>query len=156
MESDAKRIRQTFPSSTYTRQTSARNMYQLSRFKEIELPLMPKGRVPTEHEEQRAFVSIFRKCLSPVRIFAIPNGGHRGKAEAGRLKCEGVSAGVPDLFIPEWLLWIEFKRQSGGAVSKEQKDWHEYLERIGHTVKICKGAEDARSVVLDFVLLNGE
>tara|TARA_R110000744_G_scaffold80963_1_gene159102 strand:+ start:405 stop:800 length:396 start_codon:yes stop_codon:yes gene_type:complete len=120
-------------------------------FKSLPLPLMPKGRVPTEHEEQRAFVSIFRKSFKPVRIFAIPNGGKRGKAEAGRLKAEGVSAGVPDLFVPEWLLWIEFKRQTKGTVSKEQKEWHEYLTAIGHSVKICKGAEDAREIVLNFV-----
>ena len=73
------------------------------------------------------------------------------EAEAGRLKAEGVSAGVPDLFVPEWLLWIEFKRQKGGSVSKEQKEWHEYLDSIGQTVLICKGAEHAREIVLNFV-----
>ena len=36
---------------------------------------LPTNRLPTEHEEQRAFVSIFRKKYRPVRIFAIPNGG---------------------------------------------------------------------------------
>lgn len=33
-------------------------------------------------------------------IFAIPNGGHRSKAVAGKLKAEGVRAGVPDLLVP--------------------------------------------------------
>ena len=124
-------------------------MADLSRFKDMPLPLMPKGRMPTEHEEQRAFVAIFRKCFD-ARIFAIPNGGKRGKAEAGRLKSEGVSPGVPDLFIPEWLLWIEFKRQKGGRVDEAQKDWHEYLLSVGHHVKVCKGAEDARRQVVEF------
>ena len=122
----------------------------MSHFKTAKLPLMPTGRVPTEHEEQRAFVSIFRKSFS-ARIFAIPNGGFRGKAEAGRLKSEGVSPGVPDLFIPEWDLWLEFKRQKGGRLDSAQKDWHEYLRGIGHTVKVCKGAEDARRFVVEFV-----
>jgi hypothetical protein len=36
---------------------------------------------------------------------------------------EGVSPGVPDLFIPDWLLWVEMKREKGGRVSPEQKDW---------------------------------
>ena len=125
-------------------------MLNIARFKDAKLPLMPAGRIPTEHEEQRAFVSIFRKSCD-ARIFAIPNGGKRGKAEAGRLKSEGVSPGVPDLFIPEWLLWLEFKRQKGGSLDDAQKDWHEYLLSVGHHVKVCKGAEDARQQVLEFV-----
>lgn len=120
-----------------------------AHFKDLKLPLIPTGRIPTEHEEQRAFVSIFRKSFD-ARIFAIPNGGKRGKAEAGRLKSEGVSPGVPDLFIPEWSLWLEFKRQKGGRLDPAQKDWHDYLLSIGHFVKICKGAEDARRQVLEF------
>ena len=30
-------------------------------------------------------------------LHAIPNGGHRNKATAGRLKAEGVKRGVPDI-----------------------------------------------------------
>lgn len=33
-------------------------------------------------------------------MFAIPNGGLRGKATASRLKAEGVKAGVFDIFLP--------------------------------------------------------
>lgn len=102
-----------------------------------------KERIPTEHEEQREFVSWFKKTYPDVRIFAIPNGGFRGKAQAGRLKAEGVSPGVPDIFIPAWMLWIEFKRQKGGSVSKEQKEWHEYLIGIGHKVMVAKGFDNA-------------
>lgn len=100
-------------------------------------------RIPTEHEEQRQFVSWFRQTYHGVRIFAIPNGGIRSKSQAGRLKAEGVSPGVPDLFVPAWALWIEMKRQKGGSVSIEQKDWHEYLMSIGHKVLIAKGFDDA-------------
>jgi len=107
-------------------------------------------KIPSEHVEQREFVSWFRKMYSPIRIFAIPNGGHRSKVEAQKLKVEGVSAGVPDLFIPEWSLWIEMKRQKGGRVDKDQKDWHDYLRSIGNSVVICKGFEAAKKFVLDF------
>ena len=55
------------------------------------------GRIPTEHEEQRELVRWFRQTWPGVRIFAIPNGGARSPATAGRLKAEGVSSGVPDL-----------------------------------------------------------
>ncbi len=102
---------------------------------------------PSEHIEQVHFVAWFRREYPDIRIFAIPNGGGRSKAQAGQLKAEGVSAGVPDLYIPAWRVWIEMKRQKGGTVSKEQKDWHEYLRSIGDTVFVCKGFEKAKENV---------
>ena len=99
--------------------------------------------VPSEHFEQRELVSWFRKSYRGVRIFAIPNGGRRSITEALRLKVEGVCAGVPDLFIPEWCLWVEMKRQKGGRVSPDQKDWHDYLTDIGHRIIIGYGMQDA-------------
>jgi len=106
------------------------------------------GRVPTEHEEQREFVSWFRKNHPGVRIFAIPNGGARNIATASKLKVEGVSRGVPDLYIPAWNCWVEMKRQKGGRVDEDQKDWHAYLLGIGHQVIVGKGAHDAAQQVL--------
>ena len=105
---------------------------------------------PTEHFEQCELVAWFRKSYSGVRIFAIPNGGHRSIAAAGRLKVEGVSSGVPDLFVPAWRLWIEMKRIKGGSVSAEQKDWIAYLESVGYCAKVCKGAEDAKRQIIEF------
>lgn len=98
--------------------------------------------MPSEHIEQVTFVNEFEKLWPGVRIFAIPNGGFRHKATADKLKAEGVKAGIPDLFIPAWNVWIEMKRQKGGSVSKEQKDWHAYLRSVGHTVIIAKGWVD--------------
>ena len=105
------------------------------------------NRIPTEHEEQREFVSWFRKTYPSVRIFAIPNGGARSPSVAGRLKAEGVSKGVPDLYIPAWRTWVEMKRTKGGTVSPEQKDWHQYLESCGDCVIIAKGCSDAQQQV---------
>lgn len=104
-------------------------------------------RIPTEHEEQRETVKWFRQTFKGVRIFAIPNGGLRNKMTAARLKVEGVSAGVPDLYIPAWKLWVEMKRTKGGVVDKNQKDWHEYLRSIGDTVIVCYGAEQAKEMI---------
>jgi hypothetical protein len=103
--------------------------------------------VPTEHFEQRELVMWFRQTYPGVRILAIPNGGQRSMATAARLKAEGVCAGVPDLFIPAWKLWVEMKRQKGGSVSAEQKDWIAYLESVGYTTLVCKGAEDAKKKI---------
>jgi len=104
-------------------------------------------RIPTEHEEQREVVKWFRQTFSGVRIFAIPNGGARSITTAARLKVEGVSAGVPDMYVPAWNLWIEMKRVKGGVVDKSQKDWHEYLTSIGDTVIVCRGADDAKQMI---------
>lgn len=101
------------------------------------------GRLPSEHEEQCAFISAFRKTFPGVRIIAIPNGGWRDIKTAARLKAEGVCKGVPDLFVPEWGFWIEMKRQKGGKVSDEQKDWIEYLTANGYKAVVCKGKDEA-------------
>jgi hypothetical protein len=111
---------------------------------------MVKNEIPTEHEEQREFVKWFRQTHKGVRIFAIPNGGARSITTAARLKVEGVTSGVPDLFIPEWLMWVEMKRQKGGVVSPEQTDWIAYLRGVGHLVIVSKGAEDAKNQIMGF------
>ena len=99
--------------------------------------------LPSEHEEQCVFVSAFRKAFRGVRIIAIPNGGWRDIKTAARLKAEGVVKGVPDLFVPEWGLWIEMKRQKGGTLSDDQKDWIDYLQSRGYKAVCCKGADEA-------------
>lgn len=92
-----------------------------------------------EHGEQVAFVRWFRASFPDVRIIAIPNGGKRDKRTAALLKDEGVTAGVPDLYVPAWNLWIEMKRLKGGVISDEQAEWLDYLQTIGHGVILAKG-----------------
>lgn len=105
-------------------------------------------KLPSEHAEQVTFVSWFRRNYPDVRILAIPNGGFRDKNTAIKLKSEGVSPGVPDLYIPAWKLWIEMKRQSGGSLSAHQKDWRDYLLSIGDNWFVAKGFEDAKNKIL--------
>lgn len=108
-------------------------------------------KILSEHEEQRELVKWFRQTFAGVRIFAIPNGGARNIATATRLKVEGVSRGVPDLYIPAWKLWVEMKRTKGGRVDPEQADWHAYLESVGDMVIVCKGADHAKELVRAYV-----
>lgn len=105
---------------------------------------------PSEHHEQSGFIHWFRHKFKGVLIFAIPNGEHRSISVAKRLKAEGVTRGVPDLFVPEWHLWIEMKRQSGGRLSKDQRNMMSHLESIGYTVIVGKGARDASEKVLEY------
>jgi hypothetical protein len=102
----------------------------------------------SEHLEQVRLVSWFRRQYPDTRILAIPNGGIRSASQGANLKAEGVSAGVPDLVVPEWSLWIEMKREAGGAVSPAQRDWIAYLESIGHRVIIGRGFEDAKAQII--------
>ena len=104
--------------------------------------------IPTEDAEQMLLVQWFRRSYPGVRIFAIPNGGQRHIAVAAKMKATGVSRGVPDLFVPEWKLWIEMKRAKGGTVSPEQKDWISHLESIGYDCIIGKGFEDAKEKIV--------
>lgn len=99
--------------------------------------------VPLEHDEQVMFVKWFHAQYPSTLIYATPNGGKRGKREALSLKNEGVVAGIPDLFIPEWRLFIEMKRQRGGVVSADQKKVMAQLQSIGYDCVVCKGAKAA-------------
>jgi len=84
-------------------------------------------------------------------IFAIPNGEKRAITVAKRLKAEGVVRGIPDLFIPQFNLWVEMKRISGGRLSPEQRAMIQYLEGIGQKVIVGKGAADASRQILEFL-----
>lgn len=73
-------------------------------------------------------------------LFAVPNGGARSKATAGRLKAEGVVAGVADLILlvprpapayPYLALCIEMKTKTGRQ-SPEQKEWQAKVESHGY------------------------
>jgi len=45
------------------------------------------------------------------------------------------------------------KKVSGGRISPEQKDWHNYLNSINQSVIIGKGFEDAKLQVQDFTTI---
>ena len=104
--------------------------------------------VPTEHQEQVAFVKWFRMQYPKVRIFAVPNAAARTPQLAAYLKAEGLTAGVQDLWIPEWRVCIEMKRIKGWVISAEQRDWAEYMTSIGWTHIFGRGFEDAKLAVL--------
>ena len=104
---------------------------------------------PSEHSEQVGFINWFRAQYPRVLIFAIPNGEKRAITVAKRLKAEGVVRGIPDLFIPQWNIWVEMKRVTGGRLPPDQKGMITYLEGIGHTVIIGKGAGDASKQILE-------
>lgn len=98
-------------------------------------------------------------CLK--KIFAIPNGGFRHIATASRLKLEGVKPGVPDLFFPVASrgfpgLFIEMKKKKGGVLSANQKEWRIWLKEEGYTWRRANGFEEAKSIILSYLKMEGE
>lgn len=116
--------------------------------------------VPTEAQEQTMLFewARFQRGRYPELdlLFHIPNGGSRNKAEAARLKAEGVKAGVPDLCLPVPRghfhgLYIELKRKRGGRIDPAQTAWLEGLMKQGYSVAICKGWEAAVDIILNYL-----
>lgn len=110
-----------------------------------------KQKEPTESAHQIGFVSWFRSKYPGVLIFHIPNERKCSIATGKRLKAEGTTAGIPDLFIPAWSCWVEMKRPRG-RLSPAQKEIIAYLESIGNTVIIGFGAEDASRKLMKYLL----
>ena len=121
------------------------------------MPSTPSLRssIPSEHSEQVGFVRWFRTKWPRMLIFAIPNGGKRNITTAKLLVKEGVVAGVPDLFIPAWGIWVEMKRQKGGRLSADQEGMINYLESVGHHVVVGLGALDASEKLLRLLKMDG-
>lgn len=114
-----------------------------ARVKKIKTSAQLAKEVPTESREQILFVTWFERQYPTVRIFAIPNGGNRDMITGSIMRREGVRRGVPDLFVPELALFIEFKRQKGSSISPEQRDWEKYLKSVGYLHFFAYGFDDA-------------
>jgi hypothetical protein len=107
----------------------------------------------SEHSEQCVVIDYCKIRRYPV--FAIPNGGSRNKAEAAKLKAEGVSAGVPDLFIPipkqgYHGLFVEMK-VGKNRTSHEQDEWLALLRKNGYKAAVCYGADAAIKTIDDYI-----
>lgn len=92
-------------------------------------------------------------------IYHVPNGGHRVKAVAAKLKGQGVKAGVPDLVLPMarggWFgLYIEFKAQPpfDAPVSPSQDAYLQMLHRQGYLAVVCRGRIDAIQTIHHYLL----
>jgi len=114
--------------------------------------------IPTESQEQVAFMQWVDMFFNGNEefVFAIPNGGLRNVVVAKKMKAEGVKPGVPDLFFTLARggyhgLFIEMKRIKGGSTSKDQKDKIERLRNCGYKVDVCKGFDEAKKSILEYV-----
>jgi hypothetical protein len=89
---------------------------------------------------QKAYIDACRHYPPARSVYAIPNGGKRGKVEASIMKGEGVRAGMPDTHLPVAAgrcigYWVEFKA-GDNRTSKDQNDRIAELVALGHHVAV--------------------
>ena len=94
--------------------------------------------------------------LQPCQLFAVPNGGKRSLKTAARLKKEGVTAGIPDVFLAapsggKHGLFIELKRKNAGRVSTSQKVSMAVFEAAGYACVVAHGSEAAKQAIQSYM-----
>ena len=109
----------------------------------------------TESQEQSEFVKWFKATFPGVVLIAIPNGAITGARGKSKLKTQGMAPGTPDIFIPAWRLWIEFKRADGGKLSPEQIEMMAYLRSVGYFCEVAHGSEKGKGICAYHASLNG-
>lgn len=116
--------------------------------------------LPTEEDEQTllfSWVNMQKHAYPELDLlFHIPNEGKRTAQTGARLKAAGLSSGVPDICLPVAkcgynALFIELKRQKGGTLSKNQKEWLEKLLQAGNLAVRCNGFEEAKKILLKYI-----
>lgn len=117
-------------------------------FKQRTLRAKPVDR---EGQEQAALMRELELRYPAVfeLMYHVPNGGHRVKAVAGKLKAQGVKAGIPDLVLTMarggfFGLYIEFKATppNDAPISFSQHTRIRKLNEQGYLAVVCRGHFD--------------
>ncbi len=112
----------------------------------------PEMPVPTEHQTQCVIVDEIeiRWPRLYANLTAIPHGGERHPAVAGKLKKEGVRKGYPDILIdlprgPFHGLRVETKRNNctPSDIKKTQREWGDRLNAAGYLAIVGRGQDRA-------------
>ncbi len=109
----------------------------------------------SESEEQIALFQ-WAEVMSGKRpelalLYHVPNGGARMAATAGRLKAEGVKAGVPDVCLPVARggyhgMYIEMKVKPNKP-TKLQLVWLSELSKQGYQTAVCYSWQEAATLI---------
>lgn len=120
-----------------------------------------------ESEIQKYIVALLReadiKVSASFNGVMIPTGSDaslKWKILAS-MKSAGLAKGFPDLFVPvpakgKYGLFMELKTEKG-IVSEEQKEWLNYLNKVGYEAVVCKGVREAIECLegyLDTIILS--
>lgn len=119
--------------------------------------------VATESQEQQMLMQWINFAINRYPalglIYHIPNERKCSQRQGGKLKKEGVRAGVPDLCLPvanknHNALYIEMKRKKGNKPTTNQLFWITKLNEYGNYATVCYGADQAIDVIKKY--LNNE
>lgn len=120
-----------------------------------------KNTTPLESAEQSALFQWATNMEAEIPELWTLNGSMNGVRLASpgvrvKAKRQGVKKGFPDINLPVTTesyagLYIELKRQKGGTVSREQKEWLKVLNEHGYLAVVCRGCEDAKKTILEYL-----
>jgi hypothetical protein len=105
----------------------------------------------SEHDLQKAifqWAHLYGHRIKDLEfMFAVPNGGHRHKGTARRLKAEGVKPGVADICLPVPRggfhgLWAECK-VGKNQLTPEQRDFLFAMGVLGYKTTVWRSFEQA-------------
>ena len=113
---------------------------------------------PLEKDEQMSFVAYCEvkgiDVVSTQNGFKMPKNNFNWVGYAKTLKRMGMSKGFPDLIVlaqnksqTHEVLFIEMKRQKGGTIQPEQKEWITKLDEKGYCVGVAKGCQSAINIL---------
>ena len=109
--------------------------------------------IPLESSEQKQFVAWFKDTYPITDIMMIRNDGTRTGAEKTEQLLMGLLPGAADLFIPDWLCWVEIKRSKKSLTEWKEKQQGFAARRsvAGQTYLLCYGCEDAKLQINEFL-----
>jgi hypothetical protein len=114
----------------------------------------------TEAQEQKIIFRWIRSNQVEFPVLQLAYSTLNGVRLAPKLrkdmKEQGMRPGVPDIVLPaanntHHGLYIELKREKGGAISAEQKHFMAMLKAEGYLCVVCKGHKEAIKTILDFI-----
>lgn len=91
-------------------------------------------------------------------LIANANGGARSKIEGARLKKEGVTPGVSDLFFAYPTktyhgLWIEFKtEEKHSLLTENQQQWLANMQRLNYQIAVPRNLQQAIDMIEIYLL----
>lgn len=108
-----------------------------------------------ESRLQTACLKWFRLQYPKELIYAIPNGGRRSAIEAAIMAGEGVTPGVPDLFLarPRFGkagLFIEMKTPKGRLTDRQRQIQQALIYR-DYAVVTCRSFDEFRAAVESYL-----
>jgi hypothetical protein len=110
----------------------------------------------TEHQLQSSIFKYIELAYPKLRpfIFAIPNGGQRNIGVARKLKAEGATAGVWDIFVSlpnleSHGLYIECK-VGKNDLTLTQINFRNNVEPAGYKFCICRSLDDFKKIIDDY------